>query len=68
MSAWEAACRENLAAARLHVMVEPDRLNRQAVRIWRRRLWWARFGVYVSAGLGTVWGASIAYLIVWGIS
>lgn len=57
MSAWEQACRTNLELARSWDQSEAP--NRWAVRHWRHRLWWARFGVYVSAVAGVALGVCI---------
>lgn len=62
-SAWERACREHLAQTRTWDMTAPA--NRWAVRQWSRRLWWARFGVYVSGSAGVALGASAVLGCYW---
>lgn len=66
MSPWERACRERIAVALTWDLSE--RANRAELRRWRVRLWFARFGAYVSAGIGVLVGVGGAHLVLGWIS
>lgn len=60
MTPWAQTCTERLAVAR--TWDQSNRYNRAGVRAWRRRLWWARYGFWVSAALGASVGGVLVAL------
>lgn len=66
MSPWEVACRERIAAAASWDM--SVRANRNELRRWRVRLWWARFGAYACGVIGALIGFGVTQLVLGVIS
>lgn len=69
MTGYELACREILAreqaiAARDREADRPvDPVTLRAIRQWRRRLHWARFGRYYSALVGVTVGGTLGIVL-----
>lgn len=63
MTGWEAICREKVQWAQSGAARDPHPSNWSSVRYWKRKLWWARFGVYISAALGSSIGVGIVLLV-----
>lgn len=65
MTQYETTCREALERAEGHYRRDPHPLNRRAVRSWRRRFWWARYGSYVCVVAGGFLGFfAMRYILV----
>lgn len=62
MTSWAQTFTERLAVAL--TWDKTNRFNRADARAWRRRLWWARFGSYVSESVGGAAGTATGLLVV----
>lgn len=62
MTEWQRLCEERIAHGAAH-WDHTNRGVRRELAHWRRRLWWAKYGRYISALLGSASGAIVGLLI-----
>lgn len=61
-TAWRDACETHIKYADTWDMTRRE--NRAELRYWKRRLFWAKYGVYRAALLGSATGGAVAYFAV----